>query len=295
MANPKEIRQHISQQIVDALKSGDTLPWRQPWCNDPNAGLPTNAVSTNRYSGVNPILLEISRMRQGFQSKWWATYRQIQQLGANVKRGEKGTQITFFKSIVVKKQTTAGEEREETVPLLRAYYVFNVEQTDGLEHLRVGNGDSPTDINDPHDEAEALIDATGADIRYGGNRAFYSPTDDYIQLPMRSQFADANDFYSTATHELVHWSGAPHRLNRSELSYGFEELVAEIGSCYTCTEIGIPASDDLSRVTSYVQSWLRAMQNDPGFIFKAASHASKAADYLLAFRQSPVEEPALVM
>ena len=140
MPNPTEIRQDISQQIVDALKSGDTLPWRQPWLNDPNAGLPTNAVSTNRYSGVNPILLEISRMRQGFQSKWWATYRQIQQLDGNVIRGEKGTQITFFKSITVKKQKTTAEEREKTIPLLRTYYVFNIEQTNGLDHLRVGSG-----------------------------------------------------------------------------------------------------------------------------------------------------------
>ena len=295
MPSPTEIRQHISQHIVDALKSGDTLPWRQPWRNDPNAGLPTNAVSTNRYSGVNPILLEISRIRHGFQSKWWATYRQIQQLGANVNRGEKGTQITYFKSIAVKKQNSNGEEREETIPLLRTYYVFNVEQTDCLDHLRVGNGDSTADIDGCHDEADALIDATEADIRFGGNRAFYSPATDHIQLPMRSRFPNVNDFYGTATHELVHWSGAPHRLNRSKLSYAFEELVAEIGACYTCTEVGIPASDDLSGVTSYVRSWLRAMKNDPGFIFKAASHASKAADYLLAFRTSPVEEPALVV
>jgi len=295
MPNPKEIRQNISQQIVDALNSGDTLPWRQPWSNDLNAGLPTNAMSTNRYSGVNPILLEISRMRQGFQSKWWGTYRQIQQLGANVNRGEKGTAITFYKNIPVKNKKTADEEREKTVPLLRTFHVFNIEQTDGLDQLRVGQGDSTTDIEDNHQEADALIDATEADIRYGGNRAFYSPTTDHIQLPMRSQFADANDFYSTATHELVHWSGAAHRLNRTELSYAFEELVAEIGSCYTCTELGIPVCDDLSSVTSYVQSWLRAMQNDPSFIFKAASHASKAADYLLDFRQSPVEEPALVV
>ncbi|QDT24380.1 ArdC family protein [Gimesia chilikensis] len=296
MPSPKEIRQNISQQIVDALKSGNTLPWRQPWSNDLNVGLPRNAVSANRYSGVNPILLEISRMRQGFQSKWWGTYKQIQQLGANVKRGEKGTAITFYKNIPVKNQkTTAGEEPEKTVPLLRTYHVFNVEQTDGLDHLRIGHGDSTTDMEDSHDEADELIDATEADIRYGGNRAFYSPTTDHIQLPMRNQFPDMNEFYSTATHELVHWSGASHRLNRFGLSYAFEELVAEIGSCYTCCEVGVPASDDLSDVTSYVQSWLRAMENDPSFIFKAASHASKAADYLLDFRPSPVEEPALVV
>ena len=295
MPTSKEIRQNISQQIVDALNSGDTLPWRQPWSNDPNVGLPRNAVSANRYSGVNPILLEISRMRQGFQSKWWGTYKQIQQLGANVKRGEKGTAITFYKKIPVKDQKTTDEERDKTVPLLRTYHVFNVEQTDGLDHLRIGYGDSTTDMDNHHQEADALIDATEAEIRYGGNRAFYSPSTDHIQLPMRNQFDDANNFYSTATHELVHWSGAAHRLNRTELSYAFEELVAEIGSCYTCTEIGIPTSDDLSGVTSYVQSWLRAMQNDPSFIFKAASHASKAADFLLSFHQSPVEELELVV
>ena len=295
MPSPNEIRQQISQQIVDALKSGDTLPWRQPWRNDPNAGLPTNAVSRNRYSGVNPILLEISRMRQGFQSKWWATYRQIQQLGAHVKRGEKGTQITFFKSITVNDQKTTGEEREKTIPLLRTYYVFNVEQTNGLDHLRVGHGDSAADIGDCYEEAEALIHATGADIRYGGNRAFYLPSDDYIQLPMRSQFPNLDDFYATAMHELVHWSGAAHRLNRSDLSYGFEELVADIGATYTNVDIGILVTEDLSDVTSYLQGWLRAMQNDPAFIFKAASLASKATDYLLSFRKSQVEEPALVI
>ncbi|QDT91752.1 ArdC family protein [Gimesia algae] len=295
MPTPKEIRQNICQQIVDALKSGNTLPWRQPWSNDSNVGLPTNAMSTNRYSGVNPILLEISRMRQGFQSKWWGTYKQIQQLGANVKRGEKGTAITFYKNIPVKNKKTADEESEKTIPLLRTYHVFNVEQTDGLDQLRVGQGDSTTDIGDYHQEADALIDATEADIRYGGNRAFYSPNTDYIQLPMRSQFPNVNDFYSTATHELVHWSGAAHRLNRSDMTYAFEELVAEIGSCYTCTEIGIPASDNLSGVTSYVQSWLRAMKDDPSFIFKASSHASKAADYLLSFHSSPVEEPVMVV
>tara|TARA_R110002111_G_scaffold18931_1_gene46177 strand:+ start:29925 stop:30812 length:888 start_codon:yes stop_codon:yes gene_type:complete len=289
MPTPKEIRQNISQEIVNALNSGDTLPWRQPWSNDPNVGLPRNAMSTNRYSGVNPILLEISRMRQGFQSKWWGTYKQIQQLGANVKRGEKGTAITFYKNIPVKNQKTVSDEPEKNVPLLRTYHVFNVEQTDGLDHLRIGYGDSTTDMDNHHQEADALIDATEAEIRYGGNRAFYSPSTDHIQLPMRNQFDDANNFYSTATHELVHWSGAAHRLNRTELSYAFEELVAEIGSCYTCCEVGVPASDDLSGVTSYVQSWLRAMQNDPSFIFKAASHASKAADFLLSFRQSPVE------
>ena len=204
-------------------------------------------------------------------------------------------QITFFKSIAVKKQKATGEEREETIPLLRTYYVFNGEQTNCLDHLRVDHGDGLADIGDRHQDADALIDATGADIRFGGNRAFYSPATDHIQLPMRSQFPNANDFYGTATHELVHWSGAPHRLNRSKLCYAFEELVAEIGACYTCTEIGIPVSDDLSSVTSYLQSWLRAMKSDPGVIFKAASHASKAADFLLSFRQSPVEEPALVV
>ena len=158
MPSQSEIRQQISQQIVEALKSGDTLPWRQPWCNDPNAGLPTNAVSTNRYSGVNPLLLEISRMREGFQSKWWATYRQIQELGANVRRGETGTRIIFFKNITVKNQNTTGEDREKTIPMLRTIHLFNIEQTTGLDHLRVGHGD--TDIDVCHDEAEALLDAT---------------------------------------------------------------------------------------------------------------------------------------
>lgn len=298
MPTQHELRQQISQQIYDALKSGDVPPWRRGWLNDPCAGFPSNAHTKARYSGINPILLAISAFRKGYQSKFWGTYKQFQQLGANVQRGEKGTAITFFKLLTVNKNDKAtGEDREEKIPLLRTYFVFNVEQTDGCDHLRVGQGDNHINIGDRHDEAEALMDATGADIRYGGNRAYFSPTTDHIQLPMRSQFPDMNEFYLTAMHELTHWSGAIHRLNRKELSYGFEELVAEIGAAYTCTEIGIPITENMTGVQSYLNGWLSSIKEDPSFIFKASSHASKAADYLLSFREVAEEarEPAIIV
>ena len=297
MSSPTELRQQISQQIYDALKTGDVPPWRRGWLNDPCAGFPTNAATKARYSGVNPILLSISGFAKGYQSKFWGTYKQFQQLGANVCHGEKGTAITFFKLLTVNKNDKAtGDDREKKIPLLRTYYVFNVEQTDGCDHLRVGNDDTGHDIADRHDEAEALMSATNANIRYGGNRAYFSPTTDHIQLPMRSQFPDMSEFYLTAMHELTHWSGAEARLNRKELSYGFEELVAEIGAAYTCTEIGLPITENMTGVQSYLDGWLSSIKEDPSFIFKASSHASKAADFLLSFRQVAAEmpEPAIL-
>jgi len=288
MPSQSEIRQQIADQIVDALSCGDVPPWRKPWTNDPNAGLPANVSSGNRYRGVNPILLEISRMKQGFESKWWATYRQIQQLGESVCKGQKGTSIIFYKKYkVTKPDPKTCEEKEESIQVLRYFTVFNVEQTTGLKHLKVGFSNSnDIPIADRYREAQALIESIGPDIRHGGNRAYYSPANDRIQLPFIRQFESESEYFHTTFHELIHWSGASNRLNRNELSYGFEELVAEIGACFTSTEVGIPVTEDLSNVKSYLGCWLKAIKTEPQFIFKAASHASKAADYLLAFQPS---------
>ena len=291
MPSQNEIRERITNTIVEALKSGKLPPWRMPWAADPNAGFPTNIVSKKRYRGITPLLLAIAAMRHGLKSKWWATFNQWRDLGGkvmkrpdNVPPGEWGTGIIFFKPLKI---TEEGDE-EKTIFFLRTYTVFNVDQVEGLDYLRVGHTITNANPIDTYEEADRVIAATGADIRYGGNRAFYHRAQDYIQVPLREQFT-AGEYYETVLHELVHWSEPRLNWNRKEEGYAMGELVAEMGSCFLASELGIPNADQLPNHASYMQSWLKAMQNDHRFIFQASSQASKAADYILDF--SRVKEP----
>lgn len=300
MATEVEIRQGITNRIVDALESGDIPPWRQPWANL-GGGLPKNVQSGNRYSGVNILLLQDAALRHQLTSNLWATYRQWQELGGQVKcrpddvaKGEWGTRIVFYKPVTkVVTDDRTGDEKEESFPILKTYTVFNLDQVEGesLDHLRTGEPTTSNEFVD-FEPAEELI--RHADIRYGGDRAFYRPSDDFIQLPHREQFDPSHEFYSVAFHELGHWTGAAHRLNRIKSQrfgdevYAEEELVAELCSSYLLTETGVPQSDDLSTHTAYLSNWLRALKNDTRFVFRASTAASKAADFVLSFSESPV-------
>jgi antirestriction protein ArdC len=214
-----EIRQRITNQIIEALKSGNLPPWRKPWASHPNAGFPANVVSKRSYSGINPIILQIAAQQHGFQSKWWGTYRQWTALGGQVMRrpsyvdpGNWGTSIVLWKPVKkTEVDPDTGEETTRSFGFLKQYHVFNADQVDGecLDGLRVGEVvvDSEFANFGPADEA---IAATGADIRYGGDRAFYRRSllggDDYIQLPHKETFSPPKEYYSTILHELAHWS-----------------------------------------------------------------------------------------
>jgi antirestriction protein ArdC len=300
MPTQNEIRERITTTIVEALKSGGLPPWRMPWAADPAAGFPTNVVSRRRYRGINPLLLYIAAMRHGLKSKCWATFNQWKEMGGQVMRrpdnvppGEWGTGIIFFKPLKVTEEKEEGEE-EKTIFMMRTYTVFNVDHVEGehLNHLRVGHAVINTNPIETYEAADRVIEATNANIRYGGNQAFYNRLGDFIQIPLREQFGAA-EYYETVLHELCHWTEAEHRLNwnRKDLenTYAMGELIAEMGSCFLATELGIPNAGQLPNHASYMQSWLKAMQNDTRFIFQASSQASKAADYILAF--SRVEEP----
>ena len=161
---------------------------------------------------------------------------------------------------------------------MRTYTVFNVDQVEGehLDHLRVGKTVVNTNPIETYEEADRVIEATGADIRYGGNQAFYSRAQDFIQVPLREQFTAA-EYYETVFHELVHLLEHPSRLNwnRKDEGYAMGELIAEMGSCFLATELGIPNAETLPNHASYLQSWLKAMQNDHRFIFQASSQAAR--------------------
>jgi antirestriction protein ArdC len=187
MPTQTQIRESITTRIVEALQSGDLPPWRRPWALDRNAGAPVNVVSHKQYRGLNPLLLSISSMKHGFQSRHWGTFHQWKELGGNVmcrpqsvQPGQWGTNITFYRSVTKTENDTNDAKREETYHLLRTYTVFCVDQVEGehLDHLRFGHVNSQLtseEVQQRFDKADAAITGTGADIRHGGNRAFYSP------------------------------------------------------------------------------------------------------------------------
>lgn len=301
MPTQNEIRERITNQIIEALSKGGLPPWRMPWRADPNAGFPTNVVSKRRYTGINPLLLQLASMRHGLQGKWWATFRQWDQMGGsvmkkpdNVPPGEWGTGIIFFKPIEIMEEDDTGKERKKTIFVMKSYTVFNIDQVRGLDHLRVGYTVASADPIVTYEEADRVIAATGADIRYGGNRAYYHRQGDYIQVPCREQFS-APEYYETVLHECVHWTEHPNRLDwhQAERPYAMGELIAEMGSCFLATELGLPNAQNLPNHVSYLEHWLKEMQSDCRYIFEASRQASKAADFILSF--SRIEQPEEVL
>jgi antirestriction protein ArdC len=262
-------------------------PWRRPW-GGINTGSPANAASKKNYRGINSLILGC----QTYDSRWWATYRQWREIGGQVRRGEHGTRIVFWKPIAKEVITDLGETETEEFLLLREYTVFNVEQVEGkpIDKLRVQPGRGRNKEFADFGPAEQAIQATKARIDFGGNKAFYRPDQDFIQLPAKSAFESEVAFYSTLAHEVCHWTGHESRLDRlnknarfGDAAYAYEELVAEIGGCFLCNELNIPQSDDLSNHQAYLGHWLRVLQQDHGAILRAAGQASKAVAFILSF------------
>jgi antirestriction protein ArdC len=313
MANQQQLRDKITAQIITALESGGVPPWRRPWRLDKNAGAPANVVSKKPYKGINPILLDVASARHNLASKWWATFNQWKGLGgkvmkrpAHVGEGGWGSTIVFWTPVTKTEKDAEGDEKTDRYFVMRSYTVFNVDQVEGghLDHLRAGHADTGSDSAPVIDyqPAEAAIEATGVTIRHGGGRAFYSPSEDFLQVPPKATFTEPDEYYETVFHELCHATEHPTRLNWSrkekENTYALGELVAEIGACYLARELGVPASENLTNHVSYLANWLKAMKDDNRFIFTASSQASKAADFLLAFSRpqtadEPEPEPAL--
>ena len=285
----------VTQQIITALESG-TAPWVCPW--DRTGGgctLPTNLSSGRPYRGINVLLLNMQAMAHGYALNRWITFQQARALGGHVRRGETGPPIIFFKMLETEGDRCASDpisrgsraandaSTRRVIPLLRSFTVFNAAQVDGLPAALVALPD-PAPGWSPVAVAEDLLAQSGAVIRHGGERAFYRPADDLIQLPMPQAFKAPEDYYATALHELTHWTGHPSRCNRVLSgrqhieAYAFEELVAEMGAAFLCSHVGIHGA--LQHV-SYISSWLEALRNDKRLVFTAASLAQKAADSLL--------------
>jgi antirestriction protein ArdC len=303
MPNNTQIRTDITNQIVAAIESGDLPPWRKTWRCCPNSGWPVNVVSRRPYSGVNPILCMISAMRFGFNSKHWATFNQWKKLKGQVKKrpddvkpGTWGTKIVYASAITKTKTDKHGEEVEDKFFILKQYTIFNVDQVEGdhLDHLRAGYSEDTRTEFEILEHAEEVFVATRAEVRHGGNHCYYSPKNDYIQMPERERF-DA-EYYESLSHEFVHWSLNERRLNwkaSSEHKYAEEELVAEIGACFLASELGIPISENLDNHSAYLKGWLERMKGDAGFILRASSAASKATDFILGFSREADAVPTV--
>lgn len=286
--------QQITDRIIAELEAG-RVPWVQPWGTaNAGIGMPHNAVSERRYSGINILTLWNAVVSRGFTSHAFLTFRQAMALGGTVRRGEHGVPIIYTHRYVPRaEQQRAGVEgREATggIPFLKHFTVFSVDQCDGLpEHIAPPPRPIPEGLIVPH--AEALIAATGADFRIGGVSAFYSPTHDYVAVPRPDDFHEPVNWHRTAFHELGHWTGHRGRLDRDQTgsfgskSYGREELVAEMAGAFVCAALGIVPT---VRHADYIGSWLKIIREDNRAILRAASAASKAADFLLAFQPEAV-------
>lgn len=276
-----EIHQTITDQIISAIEAG-CPPWRKPWTGSTAVACLPLRHNGEPYRGINILVLWSVAAAQGYNSPRWMTFKQAKDLGGSVRKGEKSALVVYFDTF--KKEDDAGEEK--VIPFTKGYRVFNAEQIDGLPAEFYTQPKAPSDLRTEHDAAlDAFFNATGAIIESSEDpRAFYDIARDRIHMPPISTFHDAGGYYGTLAHELTHWTGAASRLDRfgrfaDRKAHAFEELVAEIGNCLLCAELGL--TPDFQQSGAYIQGWLRAMREDTRAIFRAASEAQKAIDLIL--------------
>lgn len=307
--------EEVTARIVADLEGG-CFPWAQPWgaaavgsAAPSNAalGLPRNAATGQRYSGINVLILWGQLFECGYPSQNWLTFRQAQSLGGSVRKGEHGVSVCYADKFIPKRgrgengggDATAGQSEAQgeargdgqAVPFLRRYTVFNIAQCDNLPDHCLQTAPTLPD-REIVPQAEHLARATLADIRQGSAHAFYRPSDDTVHIPPQPAFFDQINYYRTLFHELGHWTGHARRLGRDQSGgfgsrlYACEELVAEMTAAFICAALSIQPT---VRHADYLDSWLAVLRSDNRAIFRAAGKASKAANFILAFQ--PVEAP----
>lgn len=370
-----QIRKDVTSKMVEALKQG-VRPWAQPWVGQTNCGMPMNFASDRRYSGINPMILIFQAMVYGYGSKFWGTSAAwLKKVGAHVRKDETATHVVLFTPIPKKGKDGMPEKdangKPKTIPLMREFPVFNVEQltapsietllgvpsSRGILGKLLGETSAKRTAPITKDElivicqkylpaksqptgketkvvlatklhlgikanmqkyetgevilnqdpdfgpAEALIAATGAKIKHGGSTASYRPSTDEIKIPNKRSFKSITDYYQTMFHELAHWCEADGRIGKKEgHTYAWGELVAEMSSCFTLMALNVPLAETmLPKTQGYLDHWVKAMGEDPKYLFEAATWASKVCDYLLTSvnmqnpeYEKPEDEPELL-
>ncbi|MFC3069407.1 ArdC family protein [Phenylobacterium soli] len=277
----------VTDAIVAELERG-VRPWTQPWSAEHLAGRISRPLrsSGEAYSGINIILLWAEASTRGYTAPIWMTFRQALTLGAHVRKGERGAPVVYANRIKRTDTGDDGHDVEREIPFLKAYTVFNVEQIDGLPPHFYAVAEPQLDPQARIAHADDFFAALGADIRHGGNSAYYAAGPDYVQVPPFETFVDPEAYYATLAHECTHWTKHPTRLDRDfgrkrwgDEGYAREELVAELGAAFLCADLGLeltPREDH----AAYIESWLEVLKSDRRFIFSAAAHAQRAADFL---------------
>jgi antirestriction protein ArdC len=297
-----DVYSRVTDRIVSDLEKG-VRTWLKPWSAEHAAdrlpSLPLRSCGTP-YRGVNVLLLWGEAMDKGYTSPLWMTYKQAEALNAHVRKGEHGALVVYADRFNKTEANEKGEEVEHSIPFMKGYTVFNVEQIEGLPAQYY----TPTAPRDDSrtleliEEAEEFFTGTHATFRHGGNRAFYAPAADFIQLPPADAFRDAESYAATKAHELIHWTGNSRRMAREfgkrfgDNAYAFEELVAELGSAFLCADLGI-TPETREDHAAYLAHWLEVLKGDKRAIFTAAAHAQRAADFLHGLQaKSKAEEEA---
>jgi antirestriction protein ArdC len=284
----KDVYSRITEKIIADLEVG-VRPWEKPWNTEHAAGRINKPLRHNGepYTGINVLMLWSAACDQGFAAPIWMTYRQATEYGGQVRKGERGELVVYANKLIREDEDPeTGEEKKRSISFMKGYTVFNVEQIDSLPEKYYELAEPVLDPVSRISEAEMFFASTGATINYGGNRAFYAIGPDRIQMPPFECFRDAEAFYSVLCHEATHWTRHSTRLDRSfgrkrfgDEGYAQEELVAELGACFLCADLGI-ALEPRDDHSSYIENWLKVVKNDSRAIFTAAAHAQRAAEYL---------------
>jgi antirestriction protein ArdC len=268
----------ITEKIIEKLERGE-VPWHQPWIG----GYPKNLMSKKEYRGINVFLLGCQR----YSSPYWVSYKQAQELGGNVRKGQHGTMVVFWKQLNIKDKDT---EEERTIPFLRYYIVFNLDQCEGIDEKRIPQTDIRQNFQ-PIDACEQVVNGMQKrpDIRFEEPRAYYNPRGDFVNMPNKETFHKEEFFYAVLFHELGHSTGHEKRLHRKDQGdwspfgsqdYSKEELVAEMTAAFLCGTCQIE-NTTIDNSAAYIKSWLKKLKDDPKMVVLAAAQAQRASDYIL--------------
>lgn len=291
-----DVYQRVTDQIVAAIEAGLTGKWQMPW--NAAACRPVNVASSKPYRGINTVCLLAAAQSKGYASAEWGTYKQWQERGAQVRKGEKSTTVVFWKFSTNAKESQEGDDDEamaggSKLIFTRGYSVFNAAQVDGYTLAAAAETTKEQRIG----QAEEFFGAIGVEVRHGGNQAYYMRSTDHVQMPTFDAFVDGVAYYSTMAHEFTHWTAKEDRCDRQmgkrfgDMAYAAEELVAELGATFVSAHLGIESTPREDHA-KYVANWLKVMKADKRAIFTAASKAQKAADYLVGRAESKKEEAA---
>lgn len=296
----QDVYARVTDKIIAQLEQGER-PWMKPWNAEHAAGKITRPLRHNGlpYSGVNVLMLWSEAADKGYSAPIWMTFRQAQELGGNVRKGEHGSLVVYANRITkTEHNEETGEDVEHEIPFMKGYIVFNVEQIDGLPAHYYATAQAPQlDSAQRIDHAERFFGNTGATIRHGGNRAFYAIGPDHVQMPPFEFFQDPESYYATLAHECTHWTRHPSRLDRDlgrkkwgDEGYAMEELVAEMGSAFLSADLGI-TPEIREDHAAYIGNWLKVLKEDKRAIFSAAAHAQRAVEFLHKLQPAPSPEP----